>query len=493
MGKKVLIIGSGLGSLATALRLTSKGYEVEIVEKFHRPGGRLNLIEKDGFSFDMGPSFFSMSYEFTELFKSCGVENPLKLNELNPLYAVYFEGREKPFMIHKDLAKLAKEFEGIEPDMERKTKAYLEAAGKIFHDTEDIVIKRNFEGTLDYLMQLSRVPWKHAPKMFRSMWKELDGRFESQEVKVIFSLVAFFLGSTPFQTPAVYSLLNYTELIHDGYWNVQGGMYQIVSRIKEILDARGVNFHFNTEIVKVHQSGSRVTGFEDANGKIWTADIYVSNSDAASFRGKVLNRGAYNEQKLDAMDWTLSPFTIYLGVKGRLENLKHHNYFLGNNFEDYASSIFKTSVSPKKPYYYVNVSSRSNPESAPEGCENLFILCPMPDLRYKPDWSDSEELADNIIADLSQRIGYDLKANTLTRTIMDPIHWQNNFNLYRGSGLGLAHGLNQIGAFRPANKDEDFSNLYYVGASTVPGTGLPIVVISSRLVTERIEKEHAAV
>lgn len=493
MGKKVLIIGSGLGSLATALRLTSKGYEVEIVEKFHRPGGRLNLIEKDGFSFDMGPSFFSMSYEFTELFKSCGVENPLKLNELNPLYAVYFEGREKPFMIHKDLAKLAKEFEGIEPDMERKTKAYLEAAGKIFHDTEDIVIKRNFGGTLDYLMQLSRVPWKHAPKMFRSMWKELDGRFESQEVKVIFSLVAFFLGSTPFQTPAVYSLLNYTELIHDGYWNVQGGMYQIVSRIKEILDARGVNFHFNTEIVKVHQSGSRVTGFEDANGKIWTADIYVSNSDAASFRGKVLNRGAYNEQKLDAMDWTLSPFTIYLGVKGRLENLKHHNYFLGNNFEDYASSIFKTSVSPKKPYYYVNVSSRSNPESAPEGCENLFILCPMPDLRYKPDWSDSEELADNIIADLSQRIGYDLKANTLTRTIMDPIHWQNNFNLYRGSGLGLAHGLNQIGAFRPANKDEDFSNLYYVGASTVPGTGLPIVVISSRLVTERIEKEHAAV
>ena len=187
MAKKVLIIGSGLGSLATALRLTSKGYEVEIVEKFHRPGGRLNIIEKDGFSFDMGPSFFSMSYEFTELFKSCGVQNPLKLNELNPLYAVYFEGREKPFMIHKDLAKLAQEFEGIEPDMERKTRAYLEAAGKIFHDTENIVIKRNFNGSADYLMQLSRVPWKHAPKMFRSMWKELDDRFDSQEVKVIFS------------------------------------------------------------------------------------------------------------------------------------------------------------------------------------------------------------------------------------------------------------------------------------------------------------------
>jgi phytoene desaturase len=120
----------------------------------------------------------------------------------------------------------------------------------------------------------------------------------------------------------------------------------------------------------------------------------------------------------------------------------------------------------------------------------LFILCPVPDMRYKPDWSDSETLADNIIEDLSKRVNFDLKANTLTRTIYNPIDWRDKFNLYKGSGLGLAHGMNQIGAFRPANKDEEFSNLYYVGASTVPGTGLPIVVISSKLVTERILEDH---
>ena len=139
------------------------------------------------------------------------------------------------------------------------------------------------------------------------------------------------------------------------------------------------------------------------------------------------------------------------------------------------------------------MSSKSNPDSAPEGCENLFILCPVPDLRHKPDWSDSEQLAENIISDLSKRIDFDIKANTITKTILNPIDWQNQFDLYRGSGLGLAHGLNQIGGLRPANKDEVFGNLYYVGASTLPGTGLPIVVISSRLVTERIEKEHAGV
>jgi phytoene desaturase len=493
MSKKVLIIGSGLGSLATALRLTSKGYEVEILEKYHRAGGRLNFIEKDGFQFDMGPSFFSMSYEFTELFKSCGIDNPLKLNELNPLYAVFFENRDRPFLIHKDLKKLANEFSGIENNLEEKVEKYLAQAGKMFHDTEDLVIRQNFRSKLHYFSQLARVPWKHAPKMFRSMWQELENNFDSTEVKVIFSLVAFFLGSTPFQTPAVYSLLNYTELKHDGYWNVSGGMYQIVEKIKQLLDARGVKFHFNTEITAVETSGNTITGFTDQHGKKWTADLYIANADAASFRGQVLKRKKYDAQHLDKMEWTLAPFTIYLGVKGKLNNIHHHNYFLGNNFKEYADTIFSTSVSPKKPYYYVNVSSKSNPACAPEGCENLFILCPVPDLRNKTEWTDASQLADNIISDLSSRVQFDLHKHTLSKTILTPTDWQNQFNLYRGSGLGLAHGLNQIGGLRPANKDEEFNNLYYVGASTVPGTGLPIVVISSRLVTERIEKEHGAI
>ncbi len=493
MAQKVLIIGSGLGSLATALRLSSKGYQVEVVEKDKRPGGRLNFFEKDGFSFDMGPSFFSMSYEFEELFKSCGIVNPLILNELNPLYSVYFEGREKPFLIYKDLKKLAREFEGIEDDLVNKVEAYLAQAGLLFHDTEDIVIRRNFRSKLDYLIQLTRVPLKHSPKMVRSMWSELERHFDSNEVRVIFSLVAFFLGSTPFQTPAVYSLLNYTELKHDGYWNVKGGMYKIVEKIMDLLYQRGVKFHFETEIVDAVSNGSSLLGFTDTKGKLWEADIYVSNSDAASFRGQVLRRPRFNTDKLDKLEWTLSPFTIYLGIKGKLENIHHHNYFLGNNFTEYANSIFKTSVNPQKPYYYVNVSSKSNPDCAPEGCENLFILCPVPDLRYKPNWSDTDELANNIIKDLSERVRYDIEANIITKTIMNPVDWQNKFNLYRGSGLGLAHGLNQIGGFRPANKDELFKNLYYVGASTVPGTGLPIVVISSRLVTERIINEHATI
>lgn len=490
--RTALIIGSGLGGLATALRLTSKGYDVEIVEKYYQPGGRLNQLHKDGFTFDVGPSFFSMSYEFTELFDYCGIENPLKLNELNPLYAVYFEGKEKPFLIHKNLELLQKEFAGIEDKLIFKTEKYLASAGTLFHDSIDKVVKRNFNSKFDYFLSLATIPLKHSPKMFRSMWKELQMNFDSEEVKVIFSLVAFFLGSTPFQTPAIYSLLNYTELKHDGYWNVKGGMYKIVDEIVKLLKQRNVKFNFNSEIqsVKTSEKNNNILSCTDKNGKEYIADIFICNSDAASFRGKILNRENFTESKLDKMEWTLAPFTIYLGVNGKCENLHHHNYFLGSNFKEYADTIFKTSVSPDKPYYYVNVSSKSNPDCAPEGCENIFILCPVPDLRYKENWNDSIQLANTIISDLSSRINFDLHNNTVSKTIMNPIDWQNSFNLYRGSGLGLAHGLNQIGGLRPRNKDEKFSNLYYVGASTTPGTGLPMVVISSKLATERILKDN---
>jgi phytoene desaturase len=342
---------------------------------------------------------------------------------------------------------------------------------------------------LDYFLKMSKVPFKHIPYLFRTMWQELDKNFSSDEIKIIFSLVAFFLGSTPFQTPSIYSLLSYTEMRHNGYWSVNGGMYNIVNSIVKVLIERGVEFHYNTEVVEIGNNNGRLAEVVDQNGKSWESDIFISNSDAASFRGKILGREKFREEKLDKMHWTLSPFTIYLGVKGEIDGLTHHNYFLGSNFKDYADTIFTSSISPKKPYYYVNVSTKSDKSCAPEGCENIFILCPVPDLRYKNNWDDKDELADNIITDFSDRVGYDVKSNILTKSIKTPIDWQDSFNLYRGSGLGLAHDLDQVGAFRPKNKDEHFSNLYYVGASTTPGTGLPMVVISSKLVSERIKND----
>lgn len=490
MRKKALIIGTGLAGLSTALRLSSDGYQVEMVEKHHQAGGRLNQLRVNGFKFDMAPTFFSMSYEFNELANYCNIPVPFEFIELDPLYAVHFEGDQRSYLIHKNLKKLAEEFQAIEPDMEKKVRRFLKSAGEIFHDTEHIVIKQNFDNLLSYLLQLTRVPIKHGPKMFYSMWREMEKNFDSFEVKVIFSLVGFFLGATPFDTPAVYSMLNYTELVHDGYHNVKGGMYKIVEALVAELQKRGIKMHFGVEIDRFEKNHSGVSAFLDRSGKRWEADVFVVNADAASFRGQILNRPKFSTEKLDRKKWTLAPLTIYLGLDTKVNGMYHHNYFLRRNFEEYAHKIFKNSIKLDKPYYYVNIQSMHNPDYAPPGKESVFILCPVPDLRFKADWSDAEEIADAIVKDMSERTGFDFTGHTETRVVYHPQHWENMFNLYRGSGLGLAHDLNQVGGFRPSNKDEIFNNLYYTGASTIPGTGLPMTVISSRLVTERIHKEH---
>ena len=489
--KKIIIIGSGLGGLSTALRLSNSAHDITIIDKHSTPGGRLNILQQDGFTFDMGPSFMSMTYEFDDLFKSAGFNNPLEITELDPIYQVFLEGRKVPFQIWKNLQKLEKEFEDIELGLALKMEKYLRRAGEFFHDTEEQVVKSNYKNRLDYLYKLSRVPFKHIPYLYKSMWSELEKTFSSEEVKVIFSLVAFFLGSTPFHTPSIYSLLNYTEMKNNGYWAVKGGMYSIVREIVKILEDRGVKFIFNTEITGFSNNNGTLAEVIDKSGNRYSADIFISNSDAAAFRGTILNRKKFSRDKLDSMHWTLAPFTIYLGVKGRIPNLRHHNYFLGSNFREYSDTIFTSSISPKKPYYYVNASTKSDPSCAPEGYENLFILCPVPDLRFKKDWNDKEELAANIINDFSSRINFNVSGNIITKKILTPEDWADMLNLYQGSGLGLAHDLNQVGDFRPKNKDEKFGNLYYVGASTTPGTGLPMVVISSKLVTERIKNEHS--
>jgi phytoene desaturase len=488
MNKNVLIVGAGLGGLSAALRLAKKGYKVEILEKNSQAGGRLNQIKKDGFTFDTGPSFFSMSYEFEEFARECNIELPFKFVSLDPLYSVNFSDSPKIFHLYRDIKKLAEQFADVEPDFEERMNKYLEKSGKLFHDTIDIVIKQNFDSVFTYFVSLMKVNPEHLPVLFRSFWQQVKLNFTSKEARQIVSLVAFFLGRTPFDTIAIYTLLSYTEFKHNGYYNVEGGMYKIVEGLLEELKKENVTFTYNTEIVDFSGNQKTLEFLVDSNGKKWKSDIFLINSDAAFFRGKVFKRRKYSQRKLDKMSWTMGYLTFYLGIKCKLPNINHHNYYLGTNYEAYASSVTKSPDSLQKPYYYVNVPSKHNAECAPDGCESLFFVCPVPDLRYKPNWEDKDVIVNSIITDFSKRIGKNIEPEIISKTIYTPLDWQNKFNLYRGSGLGLSHNLMQIGALRPANFDEKFKNVFYVGASTHPGAGLPMAIISSKLACERIEK-----
>ncbi len=491
MAKSVLIVGAGLGGLATALRLSKKGYTVEIIEKNSQAGGRVNQLKKDGFTFDTGPSFFSMSYEFTQFAKDCNIELPFKYISLDPLYTVNFRGNPKTYFLYKDIHKLAAQFSDVEPDFEQKMIRYLEKSKRLFHDTVDVAIKNNYDSLYDYFVKLLNVNPVHLPVLFRNFWQQVSKYFKSDDAVQILSLVAFFLGRTPFDTSAVYTLLSYTEFMHDGYFNVEGGMYKIIEGILNELEKEKVKITYATEIKNFSSNNHKLASLIDQNGKNWTADIIVINSDAAVFRGSVFRRPEFSVKKLDKKSWTMGPLTVYLGLKCKLPMVHHHNYYLGDNFKEYADKVFKSPDSLEKPYYYVNVLSKHNPDCAPPDCESLFIVCPVPDLRFKRDWSDKDQIVDSIIEDFSGRIGKDIKPEIVSRTVYTPEDWQNQYNLHRGSGLGLSHDMLQIGGFRPKNYDEVFKNVFYVGASTIPGTGLPIVMISSKLTVQRIEEYNA--
>ena len=488
MSKTVLIVGTGLGGLSTGLRLAVRGYKVKFVEKNKQPGGRLNQLKKDGFTFDIGPSFFSMPYEFEELVNDCNIKMPFEFVELDPLYTVTFQGNSKKFYLYKDIDKLSKQFTGIEPNFKEKFISYLKNCEKIYNNTVEDVTKRNFDNLRSYLMTILSLSPANLPLIFKTFWKQSGSYFKSKEAKQIVSLIAFFLGRTPFDTMAVYTLLSHVEFTHTGYYNVKGGMYTIVSSLINELQKWNVQFNYDTEIINFTSLTNKVTSLIDQNGKNWKADIFIINSDAALFRGSVLKRKEFADKRLKKMSWTMGFLTFYVGVKVKLPQVEHHNYFLGNNFEDYSRKVIKNPGTLEKPYYYVNVVSKHNNNCAPKGCEALFFVCPVPNLLYKQTWSDTKDIVNSIISDFSRRIDQDISKDIIFQMEYTPEDWQNQFNLYKGAGLGLSHNMMQIGALRPKNYDEKFKNIFYVGASTIPGSGLPMVVISSKLVTERILK-----
>ncbi len=489
---KVLIVGAGIGGLATALRLAKSGYEVQIIEKNAQAGGRLNQLKKDGFTFDTGPSFFSMSYEFEAFAKACNIKLPFTYKALDPLYSVNFSNSPTTFFLYKDLAKLAEQFKDIEPDFEAKIQKYLSKSGDIFHDTVNLVIKNNFDSIPEYLRTLAQVNMVHLPVLFRNFWQQVTRYFTSDEAQQIISLVAFFLGRTPFDTMGIYTLLSYTEFKHDGYYNVEGGMYQIVRGFVDELVKEKVSITYNTEIVAYKEENKKLTCLIDKQGNKWTADTYVINADAAVFRSRIFNRKKYSTKRMEKMNWTMGYLTFYIGLNCKLPQVDHHNYYLGQNYKQYADTILSDPNTLEKPYYYVNVLSKHNTDCAPEGCESLFFVCPVPNLLVKKDWSDKDQIVDSIIDDFSKRINTNIQSEIISKTIYTPEDWQSQFNLYQGSGLGLSHTMLQIGAFRPSNFDETYNNVFYVGASTIPGAGIPMAIISAELAFKRIEKQKEA-
>ncbi len=492
--KTVALVGAGIGGLAAAIRLRVLGCDVTVYEKNARVGGRCNLLEDGGFRFDVGPSLLLMPDVFRELFAFAGddLDARLRLVKMEPNYRVSFADGTHLDM-SSDLARMVPQLEAIEPGVAAGYYAFLRDAGLKYRHGRFGFVEKNFIKATDFFTarNLSLLGTLGATK---KLYAHVSKFFRDPRLRQVFSMQSMYLGISPFEAPAVYTLLSYTEIAEDGLWFTMGGTYALPRAMEALAQEKGVVIHTNAPVERIVVENGKATGVM-VNGAFAPADIVLSNADLPYTYLDLLPpeaRGPYTEKKLDSLAYTASAFMMYLGTDVRYDHLRHHNFFLGKNYKANFDAIFHSKTLPTDPSFYVNCPAHTDPTLAPPGGDNVFVLVPIPHLSSGVDWeTEKERFTEKMYRLLEERAGMtDLGKHVVVEHIKTPFDWRDEFNLRHGAAFGLAHGMTQVGYFRPPNRCKNVPNLYFVGASTTPGTGLPLVTIGARLVSERIAAEQ---
>ncbi|MGH3087315.1 MAG: phytoene desaturase family protein, partial [Rubrobacteraceae bacterium] len=317
--------------------------------------------------------------------------------------------------------------------------------------------------------------------------------FETEKLRQAFSLQTMYLGLSPFEAPAVYTLLPYTELAEDGLWFPKGGMYSLIEAMEKLARELGVEFYFDSEVEKVSTVKGRATGVV-VNGEESSYDAVLVNADLPYAYRKLLGGecdGDFKTRKRDKLKYTASAFMLYLGLDLKLDHMAHHNFYLSPRYRENFDAIFRDEELPEDPSFYAVVPSKTEPGMAPEGMDGLFVLVPAPHLGPNVDWKrDGAEFKEKVHGLLEERCGIEnVREHIVYEKVRTPEDWRDEYNLEEGAAFGIGHGIFQVGYFRPAMKSRSVENLYFVGASTRPGTGVPLVTIGARLVANRIFRE----
>jgi phytoene desaturase len=483
----VIVIGSGFSGISAACALAKKGYRVTVLEKNECAGGRASFFKEQGFMFDMGPSWYWMPDVFEWFFKEydSDVTEHYNLTRLDPGYRIYF-GKDEITDIPASIDALYQLFEQLEPGSSVQLKKFLaDASYKYDVGMKDLVFKpcNSVMEFADFRM----VKALFTMQLFTSLRKEVYGKFKNDKIRKILEFPVYFLGALPSNTPALYSILNYADLAL-GTWYPQGGMYKIIEGMQRVAEKMNVQFQFNAPVTQIVTAGGKTTGVM-ANGEFLPADAVVAAADYHHVEEHLLNQESknYNEQYWDKKVFAPSSIIYYLGVKGKVKNLLHHNLFFDQSFEQFADEIYSNPRWPSNPLFYVSAPSKTDATVAPEGDENLFILVPV-----AAGLEDTEELRNKYFDMVIQRIenftGEQIRNRIVYKQTFAPKNFISRYNAYKGNAYGLANTLMQTAIFKPKMRNKHISNLIYAGQLTVPGPGVPPSLISGYVAAQEIEK-----
>jgi phytoene desaturase len=480
-----------MGSLAAAIRLAAKGFEVEVFEKNDQLGGRMGRIEESGFTFDTGPSLLLMTDTYRELFASAGrdLDDYVRLIPLDGQYRVTF-GDGDTLTIRRTLPELIKELERIEPGVTPRFYRFLEDACNKYRIGRSEFVERDFEGARDFF-GLRNLKLLLRTRALNNYYRSVSRFFRTDKLRQAFSLQTMYLGLSPFEAPAVYSLLPYTELAEDGLWFPEGGMYSLIEAMQQLATELGVTFHLNSPVEEVVVSKDRASGVR-VGGEEIGADAVLVGADLPYAYRELLGGSAdkdFRVRRRENLQYTASAFMLYLGIDRRLDHMLHHNFYLSGRYRENFEAIFRDHTLPEDPSFYAVVPSKTEPRMAPEGKESLFVLVPVPHLGDHVDWErDGTAFKEKIYELIEKRCGVQRDWVVFER-VRTPLDWRSEYNLEEGAAFGIGHGILQVGYFRPPMVSKGVKGLYFVGASTRPGTGVPLVTIGAGLVVERIGRE----
>lgn len=489
-----IVIGGGIGGLGTACLLAKAGYKVELFEKNEQLGGRASLFSAEGFRFDMGPSWYLMPDLFEHFFALLDerVEDHLELVKLQPSYRIFFQGKKNPVDLYSDLRKDLALFETLEPGSGEVLKRYLETARVQYEIATQKIIYKNYDSWRDFLSwELFREGRKL--NVFQSMNRYVSSQFSSDEIQKILQYSLVFLGSSPYNTPALYNIMSHIDFSM-GVFYPQGGIYTLIEALVRIGTKLGVKFHTNAPVQKILIEEGHTVGIKCEDGTTHRAEIVVSNADHHFTEQTLLPPEAREHDEVYWQSRVLSPsaFILYLGIDREIPALQHHNLFFSKDWKKNFEEIFDHPAWPEDPSYYLCNPNKTDPSTAPKGMENLFVLVPISSKLS----TTTEELAryrNKILTSLANTIGmHDLEDHIVFERTFCIDDFKERYHSFGGSALGLAHTLTQTALFRPNNENKKVQGLYYVGGNTNPGIGMPMCLVSAELVYKRLTNDRSA-
>jgi len=480
-----IVIGSGFGGLAAAIRLGARGYRVTVLERLDKPGGRAYVYEQDGFVFDAGPTIVTAPFLLEELWQLCGrkFSDDIDLREITPYYRIRFHDGMH-FDYSGDQAAMKAEIARFNAADVAGYDQFLEASARLYEIGFDKLLYVSFD-TVGKM--LKSAPELIRAQFYRSVYGLVSRYIKHPKLRQVFSFHPLLIGGNPFTATAIYTLIAQLERRH-GVHFAMGGTGTIVNGLAKLIETQGNTLRLNSTVREIRVDNDKVTGVELEDGERIDADVVVSNADSASTYRYLLPEHArkrWSNSKLERSRYSMSLFVWYFGTDRQYPGVPHHMILLGPRYRELLDDIFKHKVLADDFSLYLHRPTATDPSLAPEGCDGFYVLSPVPNMDSGIDWREAAEpYRRKICRALSETVLPGLEDHVVTSRMLTPDQFEDRLFSMKGAAFGLEPVLTQTAWFRPHNRSEDIDGLYLVGAGTHPGAGMPGVISSAKVLDE---------